>query len=74
MSKPTGAPPSSNGLFPGEEQDIEKEAANIFAEPRLWLETPHSMLGGKRPSELIGTEREGLVRDLLRAIKYGTPT
>jgi hypothetical protein len=64
----------SNGLLPDEERDVRKEIAGLIAEPDEWLRLPNSRLGGSKPEDLIGTEREQLLRDLLRAIKYGIPT
>ena len=63
-----------NSLLPGEEADIRKEIATLVAEPDRWLEAPNDQLGGLKPKDLIGTAREQLLRDLLRAIKYGIPT
>jgi uncharacterized protein (DUF2384 family) len=63
-----------NDLFPGEKKDIHKEIEALIAEPDKWLKTPNDQLGGDRPRDLIGTNREQLLRDLLRAIKYGMPT
>jgi uncharacterized protein (DUF2384 family) len=76
MSKKKGLPtaPACNGLLPEEEQDIRKEVASVVADPRRWLDAPNDQLGGRKPKDLIGTEQEQHVRDLLRAIKHGMPT
>jgi hypothetical protein len=63
-----------NDLFPGEDPDIRKEVADLVADPSEWLSTPNTRLGGMKPEDLIGTDREQLLRDLLRAVKYGMPT
>jgi uncharacterized protein (DUF2384 family) len=63
-----------NGLLPGEKKDIHQEIKTLIAEPAQWLDTPNDQLGGRKPKDLIGTDREQLLRDLLRAIKYGIPT
>ena len=60
-----------NGLFPGEHADIREDVAEILAEPERWLDTPNERLGGEKPRDLIGTDREQHLRDLLRAVKYG---
>jgi hypothetical protein len=65
---------SANGLFSDEEPDIEQEVKNLIADPGQWLDTPNTQLGGTRPKDLIGTDREQFLRDLLRSIKYGMPT
>jgi hypothetical protein len=61
-------------LLPGEKADIREEAATLIPWWEEWLDTPHAMLGGSKPNELIGTEYEPAVRQILRMIKYGIPT
>ncbi len=63
-----------NGKFPGEKQDIRKEIEALVKEPRRWMDAPNDQLGGEKPRDLIGTNREQRLRDLLRAIRYGIPT
>jgi hypothetical protein len=72
--KKPAPPPSSDGLLPGEEKDIRQEVASVVADPGGWLNEPNDQLGSERPTDLLGTEREQHVRDLLRAIKHGMPT
>ncbi len=38
------------------------------------MDTPHDLLGGQRPQDLIGTVQEERVRELARAIKIGLAT
>lgn len=61
-------------LLPGEKADIRKEAASLIADADRWLDTPNARLGGEKPNDLIGTDREWILRSLLRAFKYGIPT
>jgi uncharacterized protein (DUF2384 family) len=63
----------ANGLLPGEQEDIRQEVADIVADPGQWLDMPNDQLGGRKPKDLIGTDQEQRVRDLLRAIEYGMP-
>jgi len=63
-----------NNLFPDEQADIKKDVATLIDDPSEWLATPNTRLGGDKPQDLIGTDREQLLRDLLRSIKYGIPT
>jgi len=63
-----------NNKFPGEEEDIEEEIKALIRKPNTWKHTPNDQLGGATPWDLIGTDREQLLRDLLRAIRYGIPT
>jgi len=61
-------------LLADEQTNIRDEVANLVDNPTQWLDFPNSQLGGVKPKELIGTNREQLLRDLLRAIKFGMPT
>jgi hypothetical protein len=74
VRKPRPQSPSRDGLLPDEPPSIEQDVARVVAEPREWLDTPNDRLGGLKPKELIGTNREPLLHDLLRAIKQGMPT
>jgi hypothetical protein len=65
---------ASNELFPGEDRDIRREIAKVVDNPEKWLATANDQLGGQKPCDLIGTNREQHLRDLLRAIKHGMPT
>ncbi|HWE34990.1 MAG TPA: hypothetical protein VG406_00340 [Isosphaeraceae bacterium] len=56
---------------PDETRDIHDLIDEVIPLPGLWLDTPNENLGGARPRELIGTDREEIVRDLARAIKNG---
>jgi uncharacterized protein (DUF2384 family) len=63
-----------NSKFPGEKKDIRKEIEALVDEPERWLDAPNDQLGGERPRDLINSDREQVLRDLLRAIRYGIPT
>lgn len=65
---------SAPGLLPDEKPDILQEVADLIDKPNEWLNTASSQLGGRKPKDFIGTDQEPLLRDLLRAIKYGMPT
>jgi uncharacterized protein (DUF2384 family) len=53
--------------------EIRQEAATVVLDPDGWLRTPHDLLGGKEPIDLIrsGQEGENLVRNLIESIKHG---
>ena len=53
---------------------LKKDVRKIFPDPEAWLDTPNEHLMGRTPRELLGTEREILVSDLLWRIKHGIPT
>ena len=58
-------------LLPDEKADLRQEVQDMFADPDYWLDMPNDQLGGRKPRDLIGTEDERHVRNLIRAIKYG---
>ena len=61
-------------VFEDEEPDIMEELKKFFDDPEPWLDIPHERLMGRKPRELIGTDQEIHLRNLLRRIKYGIPT
>jgi len=61
----------ASDLFPDETPDIYKEVGQIVQDPDHWLDMPNDQLGGRKPKELIGTDQEQHLRDLLRAIRHG---
>ena len=64
-------PLSASDLFDDEQCDLTREVEQIVADPGRWLKTPHDLLGGRKPLDLIGTKDEQQLRDLIRAIKHG---
>lgn len=59
---------------PDETCDIRDLIDEVIPHPRAWVDTPHELLGGSRPNDLIGTDGEIHVRQLTRSIKHGMPT
>ena len=51
--------------------DIRELVAEVVDQPDAWLDHPHPLLGGMAPRELIGTDREGILRNLVESIKIG---
>ena len=43
----------------------------LLEHPKLWLETPNSQLGDRKPNDLIGTNEEVKVYNLLNAADWG---
>jgi hypothetical protein len=66
--------PLTSPLLPGESPDIRQDVADLIARPDEWMDTPNNQLGGEKPRDFVGTNREQLLRDLLRAVKYGLIT
>lgn len=58
---------------PDETKAISDLASEVFENSSIWLDSPHPLLGGQSPNELIraGTTGETFVRNLLRSIKHG---
>ena len=56
---------------PDEQVEIESLISEVIDDPGRWMDTPHPLLGGLKPREMIGTDREPLLRGLVRAIKIG---
>jgi hypothetical protein len=44
---------------------------SLFDDAEQWLQTPNQWLGGLCPDELIGTNREHLVSNIVESIKHG---
>jgi len=61
-------------LLPGEHADIRKDVATIIPDADRWLESPNPHFGLEKPGDLIGTDREWLLRSFLRRLAYGIPT
>jgi hypothetical protein len=59
---------------PDVDSDLTALISEVVDNPDKWLDTPNDQLGGKKPRDLMGTEREGVIRELARAIKIGMPT
>lgn len=46
---------------------------DVVDDPARWMDTPNDQLGGAKPHELLGTDKERILKDLLRSIKHGMP-
>lgn len=57
-------------LLPGEHSDIRIDVQDLLANAHEWLATPNSNFGGRRPSDLIGTPEEHLLRETIRSVIY----
>ena len=55
--------------------DIDRDILDLIDEvvpqSQQWLDTPHNLLGSEKPRQLIGTNREFILRNLVRALKQG---
>ena len=57
-------------LLPGEHEDISIDVRNLLENSNEWLATPNSYFAGRKPSELIGTPDEAILRETLRSAIY----
>ena len=51
--------------------ELEALLSTVLQEPGAWLATPSIQFGGRAPGELIGTDEEDKVVDLLHAVDLG---
>ena len=59
---------------PDETADLKGLILSVVPDAEHWMDTPHYLLGGNKPKDLIGTDKEGPLRNLVRAIKIGKPS
>lgn len=50
---------------------LDRLLSKILDNPGQWLATPSEQFGGKKPADLIGTDEEHKVIDLLVAVDQG---
>jgi len=46
-------------------------ARDLVKDADQWMDTENDQLGGAKPKKLLGTPKEQILLDLLKAIKYG---
>ena len=51
--------------------DLLREAGDVIEDVDLWMDTRSELLAGKTPRDLLGTEHEPLIRNLLGVIRHG---
>ena len=56
---------------PDEEVDLKSLIAEVVPDSERWMDTPHGLLGGHKPRDLIGKPHEEELRNLVRSIKIG---
>jgi hypothetical protein len=56
---------------PDETKDMRTLIAEVIPDAERWMDTPHYLLGGYQPKDLIGTDKEEPLRNLVRSIKIG---
>jgi hypothetical protein len=77
VKKAPGVSPAARktvAVLEDESLNIIDDVKKVFRDPDTWLDSPNNSLGGEKPRDLISTEREREVRDLLRRIQDGITT
>lgn len=62
---------------PGDPDDIRSRVANLVTNPEAWLLTPHDLLGGRAPVELMTSDAPGdaeILNSLLDSMEHGSFT
>ena len=52
-------------------RDLTKLLIELVEQPDAWLSTPCTHFGGRKPRDLVGTDEEHKLIDLLRAVDQG---
>jgi hypothetical protein len=52
-------------------RELDKLLADVIDNPDIWMSTPTIQFGGRPPAELVGTEEEFKIFDILRAVDQG---
>lgn len=68
---PTAELETKGELLPGEHEDIHEDVRALLSNADEWMDAPNPRFVMRKPSDLIGTPDEWLLRDLLREITYG---
>lgn len=70
-----GRPASPRPLAPPAAEEPRRSTMELVYDvlqyPEEWLRTPNHQFGNRRPIDLLGTDEEEKVRDLLRAADAG---
>lgn len=56
---------------PDETADIRKLIMSVVPDAEQWMDTPNPNLGGMKPADMIGTDKEIYVRNMVRAARLG---
>jgi Protein of unknown function (DUF2384) len=63
---------AENELLPGEHADIRVDVRELLSNADEWLSSPNTAFAGKAPGELIGTNEEYRLRNMLRSVLYSS--
>ena len=51
--------------------ELDTLLADVVEHPEIWMSTPSVQLGGRRPADLVATEEEFKIFDILHAVNLG---
>jgi Protein of unknown function (DUF2384) len=57
--------------YPARSPELDELLTTVVDNPEIWMSTPSIQFGGRRPSELVGTEEEFKIFDVLHAVDQG---
>ena len=67
--------PNSNVVLPTERRPRSPELSAlldaVLDQPEKWMSTPSIQFGGRRPMDLVGTDEEVKIFDILHAVDQG---
>ncbi len=64
-------PNASVADYPARSAELDELLIAVVDNPQIWMSTPSIQFGGRRPSELVGTEEEFKIFDILHAVDLG---
>ena len=59
------------GDRPSPSSNLAALLSTVLDQPDKWMATPNHQLGGRKPSDLVGTAEETKIFDLLHAVDQG---
>ena len=71
MPKPSSALSLETADQPEASPELQELLYAVVDDPRKWLVTPSAQFGGRKPGELVGTDEEHKLFDLLHAVEQG---
>ena len=62
---------SNDTIITTKSLSLDQLLGTVLDNPEAWLSMPSAQFGGRRPADLIGTEEEQKIVDLLLAVDQG---
>ena len=71
MSESKAGSTASTANLPIRSAELVELLNAVVNDPKQWLSTPSVQFGGRRPGDLVGTDEEVKMLDLLHAVDQG---